>query len=311
MKKLLHLLGLVSTMGLILFFSSCEEETIKKPPTAQIFLSIDDKQVAFTALTTDADSWNWDFGDGQTSNEKAPVHIYENGGTYTIKLVATGSAGSAEATAEVSLALSVMEMLTGGNSSPNGKTWRISSGHSPVDAIALADQDFTTIQEVPAGALALFLGLGEEYEDTFTFKADGSYIHDNINGGSFAGLVFALVNQLDIVNITDASQGFGFCSAAYTPEAGASFTLTENKDHTVSVVSQADGSTTADITYKDVMTLSFSGTEFIGLMDFTREVIVQEITPDKMRLVMFMSATQGAELTKPSLAVIFTFEVVR
>lgn len=282
-----------------------------EPPTAQIFFSVVDKRVAFTALTLHADSWNWDFGDGSTSTEKAPVHEYAEGGTYTVRLVASGKGGTAEAETQISLALSVREMLTGGSSAPNGKSWKISSAHSDKDAVALVDPNFTSIQDVPAGALALFLGLGEEYEDTFTFKADGSYIHDNKNGGSFAGLVFTLVNQIPIVNITDESQSFGFCSAAYTPEANATFTLNESKDLSVTAVSQADGETTYDVTYPGVMTLEFSGTEFIGLMDFHREVIIQEITPDKMRLVMFMSATQGAHLNKPSLAVIFTFEAVK
>jgi len=310
MKNLLHLLILFSAVGLSLTFSSCSKEEIG-PPTAGIFFSVVDKQVAFTALTLNADSWTWGFGDGESSNEKNPVHIYEQGGIYTVTLIATGKGGTAGDTTEVALALSVKEMLTGGRSAANGKTWKISAGHSDKDAIALADADFTVIQAVPAGALGLYLGIGEEYEDEFTFKFDGYYSHDTKNGGAFAGLVYTSVMGLDIVNITPESQSFGLCSAAYTPEAGAIFTLTEDKDLTVTVVSQADGTTTADITYSDVMTLDFSGTEFIGFMDFMRECIIQEITPDKMRLAMFMSATQGAHFNKPSLAVIFTFEVVR
>ena len=36
----------------------------------------------------------WDFGDGQTSTEKNPVHAYQNPGTFSVTLTATGSAGS-------------------------------------------------------------------------------------------------------------------------------------------------------------------------------------------------------------------------
>lgn len=295
----------------VLLLTSCEKEEMIEPPTAQIFRSIIDKQVAFTALTLHADQWRWDFGDGNTSTEKDPVHVYESGGTYTVTLTASNSLGEAEATTVVQLALTPYEMLTGGTQFPNGKTWKISAGHSAHDAVALADPNFTVIQEIPEGALGLFLGLGEEYEDTFTFKADGSYIHDNKNGGSFGSLVYGAVTGTDIVNVTPESQSFGFASLAFTPEANATFTFTEDKDLTITAVSQADGATTYDVTYEGVSTLNFSGNEFIGLLDFHQEVIIQEITPEKMRLVMFMSATQGAHFNKPSLAVIFTFEAVQ
>ena len=310
MKRLQFLFGLAFSAVLMLALSSCEKEETIQEPTAGIFRSIAGKQVAFTALTLHADQWLWDFGDGETSTEKDPVHIYQSGGVYNITLSASNSMGTAEATSQVSLDLSVYEMLTGGSSAPNGKTWRISAGHSEVDAVSLADPGFTVIQDIPQGALGLFLGIGEEYEDEFTFKADGGYIHDNKNGGSFCSLVFATVAGLDIVNVTAESQSFGFATAAFTPEAGATFTYTEEKDLAHTVVSQADGSTTADLVYEGVSTLNFSGNEFIGLMDFHRECIIQEITPEKMRLAMFMSATQGAHFNKPSLVVIFTFEAV-
>lgn len=312
MKQNLRFYKLTAMAGLLLLllFSSCKEEAIVGPPTANIFFSVADKQVAFTALTTYSETWSWDFGDGTTSTDKAPVHVYEEGGVYTVTLTSSGPEGSANAVVEVSLALSPREMLTGGSAAPNGKTWRISGGHSELDAITFTDPDFTVVESVPPGALGLFLGLGEEYEDEFTFKMDGSYEHDTKNGGAFAGLVFTLINQLNIVKITDNSQSFGFAVTEYNPEPGATFTFNESEDFSIEVVSQADGETTWDLSFEDAMTLDFSGTEFIGLMDFTRKCVVQEITPDKMRLAMFMSATQGSHFNKPSLVVIFTFEAV-
>lgn len=48
--------------------------------------------VSFQDLTdtkgTDIRSWLWDFGDGTTSNEQNPVHIYSNEGTYKATLTA-------------------------------------------------------------------------------------------------------------------------------------------------------------------------------------------------------------------------------
>ncbi|RLD57841.1 MAG: hypothetical protein DRJ05_09050 [Bacteroidetes bacterium] len=39
-------------------------------------------------------NWNWDFGDGETSNEQSPEHTYENAGIYTVSLTASNSYGS-------------------------------------------------------------------------------------------------------------------------------------------------------------------------------------------------------------------------
>ncbi len=38
--------------------------------------------------------WQWDFGDGATSNEQNPEHVYSNEGNYTIKLIVIDSLGN-------------------------------------------------------------------------------------------------------------------------------------------------------------------------------------------------------------------------
>jgi len=48
--------------------------------------------VQFTDFSTGTiDSWNWDFGDGNTSNLPSPEHTYMNQGAYTVQLEVTGS----------------------------------------------------------------------------------------------------------------------------------------------------------------------------------------------------------------------------
>lgn len=42
----------------------------------------------FTSSTTgDPQTWNWDFGDGTTSNESNPIHLYDSAKTYFVSLV--------------------------------------------------------------------------------------------------------------------------------------------------------------------------------------------------------------------------------
>lgn len=52
--------------------------------------------VQFTDLSKDnPKAWRWDFGDGQASNEKNPVHVYNKPGTYTVCLEASNEFGAA------------------------------------------------------------------------------------------------------------------------------------------------------------------------------------------------------------------------
>lgn len=63
--------------------------------------------VQFTDSSTNAPtSWVWDFGDGGTSTEENPAHIYSNPGTYTVSLIATNTAGGNTATRSEIIAMS-------------------------------------------------------------------------------------------------------------------------------------------------------------------------------------------------------------
>ena len=52
--------------------------------------------VSFTDLSTDAVSWLWDFGDGSSSMNQHPGHIYNVSGLYTIKLIVTNTFGCSD-----------------------------------------------------------------------------------------------------------------------------------------------------------------------------------------------------------------------
>lgn len=42
------------------------------------------------------DAWTWDFGDGETSTEENPSHVYDTAGTYNVTLTVTSNDGSDE-----------------------------------------------------------------------------------------------------------------------------------------------------------------------------------------------------------------------
>ncbi len=55
--------------------------------------------VGFTDKSTDAKSWQWNFGDGSSnSTEQNPIHTYTSAGTYTVTLTITDTAGNPKVT---------------------------------------------------------------------------------------------------------------------------------------------------------------------------------------------------------------------
>lgn len=49
--------------------------------------------VNFQDQSTNALSWQWDFGDGTTSNQQNPSHTYTNYGSFNVQLIVTNSSG--------------------------------------------------------------------------------------------------------------------------------------------------------------------------------------------------------------------------
>lgn len=334
--KQTQLLILMITGALTLIALSCKEDDEKPffPLSAEVFHSVNGRQVAFTALTHSADTWLWDFGDGNTSTEKDPVHEYETGGYYRVTLTAGSSTGST-VTKEVNLAIDLTPyaLLTGDHTAEGytGKKWKLKQAHSENDKLVNSDAGLSlmdeSIESLPTGAFDLYLGLPEAYNDVFTFHNDGSYRINTTDGSSFGGVVYAMVlQQLGMADITKTGGEavFGadaFALTTYTPDENATFTLVEQEDFSIPTIPDfATGTQPPGIpvvTYNNVMTLDFPGANaFVGIRDFHRKVIVQELTDTSMRLVMFLTLSPDAIVSQDPLialsttALILSFEVV-
>jgi PKD repeat protein len=67
-------------------------------PLALFEYEVDDLTVLFIDLSeivneVELDSWLWNFGDGNTSSNSAPVHTYSQGGSYVVSLTVTNIYG--------------------------------------------------------------------------------------------------------------------------------------------------------------------------------------------------------------------------
>lgn len=90
MSKVYKLLGAIL---LVVYVMGCKEED-PKLPVPQVDFSVEPEfaevgnPVIFKNLTLNASSYEWDFGDGQTSTQISPSITYEESGTYKVTLTA-------------------------------------------------------------------------------------------------------------------------------------------------------------------------------------------------------------------------------
>jgi PKD repeat protein len=103
MTKISYVLTFSMIIGLAASMTSCEEPPL---PVAIFSTTIDGMDVTFTNSSTDADTYAWNFGDGNSSTEMSPMHTYAANDDYTVSLTATGEGGEDIMTQTVSIDVS-------------------------------------------------------------------------------------------------------------------------------------------------------------------------------------------------------------
>lgn len=77
-------------------------------PQANFSASMKDGKINFTNLSTgDITAYSWDFGDGDTSTDMSPSHVYEEG-EYTVSLTVTGVEDNIQDTARITIYVFVL-----------------------------------------------------------------------------------------------------------------------------------------------------------------------------------------------------------
>ncbi|MCO6477226.1 MAG: PKD domain-containing protein [Phaeodactylibacter sp.] len=79
--------------------SACDTLGIDNPPPQAAFSYVIEDSTAFQVAFYDGtlfspESWYWEFGDGQSSTERFPVHEYAEAGVYEVCLTASNQTGS-------------------------------------------------------------------------------------------------------------------------------------------------------------------------------------------------------------------------
>ncbi|MUU79365.1 PKD domain-containing protein [Winogradskyella endarachnes] len=144
--------------------------------------------IIFRSFSTDAVSYLWDFGDGNTSTEANPDYTYTTGGLYTVTLTTTSSDGlTAEASEEVSPIF-------------------VDFNHSSIDTEV-------TFENLTSGAKSLVWDFGDgdtlEWDSEVDTEEDFSFnpVHVYLTDDTFQATLTA-TNFLDVeVSVTQSIEG--------------------------------------------------------------------------------------------------------
>lgn len=112
MKKLLKQTLKISVLLLAIFYQGCKIDDAPLPEVIAGFtytLNEDTGTVTFINISTDAGTYSWTFGDGESSTEINPIYTYASG-SYTVTLEASNVAGGS-GTFEDTIVISIPELI--------------------------------------------------------------------------------------------------------------------------------------------------------------------------------------------------------
>jgi len=93
MRPIFNSLNFFTFLSLIILLLSCKKDKIEPTLDVVYTVNVDGYTATFDNKTSGGQSFKWDFGDGATSTEASPVHIYPGKGKYVPTLYVTTANG--------------------------------------------------------------------------------------------------------------------------------------------------------------------------------------------------------------------------
>lgn len=108
MKTQLHIFSFIVALFLL---SGCNKQPVASFTAPQL-VGVN-QPVQFVNQSTDAKSFLWNFGDGETATGENPTHSYTVGGTYTVSLTAISSNGRKKDVASQTIEVDLIQSFVG------------------------------------------------------------------------------------------------------------------------------------------------------------------------------------------------------
>lgn len=177
----------------------------KTEPAPVIDFSADDttpvigQTITFTATNTGGlvDSWAWSFGDGGTSTEQNPTHVYAAEGTYTVSLTATGpdyadtetknnyiQVGAADISVTVTDPSIAFGTMANGETKTGSTTVNVDVTYGTAWSVTAADNDATTKGYMATPADVMLAAPFQLSNDGTNFQAMTSNFANFMNGAA-------------------------------------------------------------------------------------------------------------------------------
>lgn len=128
------------------------------PPVVRIAIGPINGGYGFMNLS-EGDTYEWDFGDGNTSNERFPQHVYAASGSYTVTLSISNACGTASGSAVVDTNTAVDQASAEGENmkiypNPANEVLTVELFQTPVSAyrLVLTDMAGRTVRDVAIAA---------------------------------------------------------------------------------------------------------------------------------------------------------------
>ncbi len=222
--------------------------------------------VTFTNVSEQATQYQWDFGDNTLlSAEKSPIHKYNVGGDYAVRLTTVGTNGNNTVTKRIFVIDACQNdfynTLTGCN---NNTVWTWSTD---ADAIQVLSGDGTQVFFSGAAAPC-------QVDDLYKFKADGVFEYDAVgqtfdaqsgfscqapkpNAPSYK--VVAKAGQLPKIILSALATGPGKPFIGTTDVVDFNTYTVQNYTATTMTLRAASGGNLLEIKLKKVQTLGIAG----------------------------------------------------
>lgn len=226
--------------------------------------------VNFTNLSFNASSYLWNFGDGDTSSQENPIHMYSLAGTYNVELIATGCGANGADTFATSITLttgsSTLNMDPAEINNVNCCSGNLFDSGGPGGSYNDGEVGVTTIQ-VPLGNIVNIVFSSFDLEDGFDYLS----IHDGPDNsypliGAYTGATLPngglpILSTSNIVYVEFTSDGSviasGFALNWYCTPPGPPVSAFSSSISTVCIGSSIDYYNNS--TYDDSISWDFQG----------------------------------------------------